>query len=65
MAKTNIKIDTKEYKISGTVNTDNIEEGIVLLETENGELDLMDYIKEFNGKELELSIKNKVEEDLF
>ena len=36
-----------------------------MLETDNSELDLMEYIKEFSEDTVEISIKNKVEEDLF
>ena len=65
MAKSNIKIEAREYKLSGEMHTDNADQGIIMLETDSSELDLMDYIKEFSEDAVEISIKNKVEEDLF
>ena len=65
MAKSNIKIEAKEYKLSGVLHTANADQGIIMLETDSSELDLMDYIKEFSEDTVEISIKNKVEEDLF
>lgn len=65
MAKSNIKIEAKEYKLSGVLHTDNADQGIIMLETDSSELDLMEYIKEFSEDTVEISIKNKIEEDLF
>ena len=58
MAKSNIKIEAKEYKLSGVLHTDNADQGIIMLETDNSELDLMEYIKEFSEDTVEISIKN-------
>jgi len=63
MAK-NLKISTDEYKLSGTLNTDNSEEGIVLLEIATGEVNLIEYLKSFNGAEVEFALKKKVETEI-
>lgn len=63
MAK-NLKISTDEYKLSGTLNTDNSEEGIILLEIATGEVNLMEYLQSFNGAEIEFALKKKVETEI-
>lgn len=63
MAK-NLKISTDEYKLSGTLNTDNSEEGIVLLEIATGEVNLMEYLQSFNGADVEFALKKKVETEI-
>jgi hypothetical protein len=63
MAK-NLKISTDEYKLSGTLNTDNSEEGIVLLEIATGEVNLIEYLQSFNGAEIEFALKKKVETEI-
>lgn len=60
MAK-NIKLNTAEYKLVGVLNTDNIEEGVILLETESGDKNLHEYLQEFNGADVEFSLKKKLE----
>ena len=64
MANKNVIIDTKEIKLSGTLNTDNAEEGIVLLEIATGEVNLVEYLQSFNGAEIEFSVKKKVETEV-
>lgn len=63
MAK-NLKISTDEYKLSGTLNTDNSEEGIILLEIATGEVNLMEYLQSFNGADVEFALKKKVETEI-
>ena len=63
MAK-NLKISTDEYKLSGTLNTDNSEEGIILLEIATGEVNLIEYLQSFNGAEIEFTLKKKVETEI-
>jgi hypothetical protein len=63
MAK-NLKISTDEYKLSGTLNTDNSEEGIVLLEIATGEVNLIEYLQSFNGADVEFALKKKVETEI-
>lgn len=52
MANKNVIIDTKEIKLSGTLNADNAEEGTVLLEIATGEVNLVEYLQSFNGAEI-------------
>jgi len=63
MAK-NLKINTEEYKLSGTLNTDNSEEGIILLEIATGEVNIVEYLQSFNGTEIEFAIKKKIETEI-
>ena len=63
MAK-NLKINTEEYKLSGTLNTDNSEEGIILLEIATGEVNLIEYLQSFNGADVEFALKKKVETEI-
>lgn len=63
MAK-NLKISTDEYKLSGTLNTDNSEEGVILLEIATGEVNLIEYLQSFNGAEIEFALKKKVETEI-
>lgn len=63
MAK-NLKISTDEYKLAGTLNTDNSEEGVILLEIATGEVNLMEYLQSFNGAEIEFALKKKVETEI-
>lgn len=63
MAK-NLKISTDEYKLSGTLNTDNSEEGIILLEIATGEVNLIEYLQSFNGADVEFALKKKVETEI-
>ena len=63
MAK-NLKINTDEYKLSGTLNTDNSEEGVILLEIATGEVNLIEYLQSFNGADVEFALKKKVETEI-
>lgn len=61
MAKSkNLRITSEEVKMLGILNA---EEGL-LVETEDGEVNLTEIIKEFDGAEIELSLKKKVEVNL-
>lgn len=56
----NLRITSEEVKMLGTLNA----EEELLVETEDGEVNLTDIIKEFDGAEIELSLKKKVEVNL-
>ena len=64
----NLQIDTKEYKLQGILNAEGIEEGVVLLESSDGEefveVNVSDIIRNLDGTEVEISIKNKLEQAL-
>lgn len=69
MAKAkNLQIDTKEYKLQGILNAEGIEEGVILLESSDGEefveVNVSDIIRNLDGTEVEISIKNKLEQAL-
>lgn len=62
MAKKNIRIITEERILSGTLNMENYEdEGVILLETEDGEINLVDQLDAMNGIDIEIKLK-KVKE---
>lgn len=56
----NLRITSEEVKMLGTLNA----EEELLVETEDGEVNLTDIIREFDGAEIELSLKKKVEVNL-
>ena len=64
----NLQIDTKEYKLQGILNAEGIEEGVILLESSDGEefveVNVSDIIRNLDGTEVEISIKNKLEQAL-
>ena len=64
----NLQIDTKEFKLQGILNAEGIEEGVVLLECSDGEefveVNVSDIIRNLDGTEVEISIKNKLEQAL-
>ena len=64
----NLQIDTKEYKLQGILNAEGIEEGVVLLDSSDGEefveVNVSDIIRNLDGTEVEISIKNKLEQAL-
>ena len=69
MAKAkNLQIDTKEYKLQGILNAEGSEEGVILLESSDGEefveVNVSDIIRNLDGTEVEISIKNKLEQAL-
>ena len=69
MAKSkNLQIDTKEFKLQGILNAEGIEEGVILLESSDGEefveVNVSDIMRNLDGTEVEISIKNKLEQAL-
>lgn len=64
MAKSNIRITQEELKLLGTLNMDGSDEGIISLETELGEVNLVEYLKSFDGAEIEIGLKKKIEESI-
>ena len=64
----NLQIDTKEFKLQGILNAEGIEEGVILLECSDGEefveVNVSDSIRNLDGTEVEISIKNKLEQAL-
>lgn len=59
--KSNIRIITDEVKLSGLLNAEEIDNGIIKLEADGSEIDIAQYLKSFDGVDVELSIKKKVE----
>lgn len=53
-----------QHKISaeGTLNTDNLNEGIIIIETEDGEFNLDKFLDKFNGKCVKIIINETSEE---
>ena len=64
MAKSNIRISQEELKLLGTLNMDGSDEGVISLETELGEVNLVEYLKSFDGAEIEIGLKKKIEESI-
>ena len=63
MAKSkNLRITTDEYKIVGTLNAEDLENMVV--ESEEGEVPLTEIIKNFDGTEVEFTLKKKIEQPL-
>lgn len=59
--KSNIRIVTDEVKLSGLLNAEEIDNGTIKLEADGSEIDIAQYLKSFDGVDVELSIKKKVE----
>ena len=64
MAKSNIRITQEELKLLGTLDMDGSDEGVISLETELGEVNLVEYLKSFDGAEIEIGLKKKIEESI-
>lgn len=60
-AKNNIRIITDEVKLSGILNAEDIENGSIILESDGNEIDVSQFIRGFDGTDVELTIKKKVE----
>ena len=60
------KLEIKRtFKITGTLNSEYLHEGVLLIELEDeGEVNLVDYIKSFDSQYVTLNITNKTEEDV-
>ena len=53
-----------EFKAEGTLNVDNLQEGMFILEVEDeGEVDLYKYLKKFGDSYIKISISDKVEKE--
>ena len=60
------KLEVKRtFKVTGTLNSEYLHEGVLLIELEDeGEVNLVDYIKSFDSQYVTLNITNKTEEDV-
>ena len=60
------KLEIKRtFKVTGSLNSENLHEGVLLIELEDeGEVNLVDYIKSFDGQYVTINITNKTEEDV-
>ena len=60
------KLEVKRtFKVTGTLNSEYLHEGVLLIELEDeGELNLVDYIKSFDGQYVTLTVTNKTEQDV-
>ena len=63
-SKINEKItNTHLFSVEGTLNVDALNEGSIIAEVEEeGEIDLVDYLKKFNGSYVKIQITDKTEE---
>ena len=64
MAKSNIRISQEELKLLGTLNMEGSDGGVISLETELGEVNLIEYLRSFDGAEIEIGLKKKIEESI-
>ena len=60
------KLEVKRtFKVTGTLNSEYFHEGVLLIELEDeGEVNLVDYIKSFDGQYVTLNVTNKTEQDV-
>ena len=60
------KLEVKRtFKVTGTLNSEYLHEGVLLIELEDeGEVNLVDYIKSFDGQYVTLNVTNKTEQDV-
>jgi hypothetical protein len=67
MAKSKIQekiVTDHKFNAEGTLNVDNLQEGVFILEVEDeGEVDLVKYLKKFNESYIKISISDKVESE--
>jgi len=67
MAKSKVQekiITDHQFKAEGTLNVDNLQEGMFILEVEDeGEVDLYKYLKKFGDSYIKISISDKVEKE--
>ena len=63
-SKINEKItNTHLFSVEGTLNVDELNEGSIITEVEEeGEIDLVNYLKKFNGSYVKIQITDKTEE---
>ena len=66
MGKLIDKLEVKRtFKVTGTLNSEYLHEGVLLIELEDeGEVNLVDYIKSFDGQYVTLTVTNKTEQDV-
>ena len=60
------KLEVKRtFKVTGILNSEYLHEGVLLIELEDeGEVNLVDYIKSFDGQYVTLNVTNKTEQDV-
>ena len=60
------KLEVKRtFKVTGTLNSEYLHEGVLLIELEDdGEVNLVDYIKSFDSQYVTINITNKTEQDV-
>ena len=60
------KLEVKRiFKVTGVLNSEYLHEGVLLIELEDeGEVNLVDYIKSFDGQYVTLNVTNKTEQDV-
>lgn len=60
------KLEIKRtFKVTGILNSEYLHEGVLLIELEDeGEVNLVDYIKSFDGQYVTLNVTNKTEQDV-
>lgn len=60
------KLEVKRtFKVTGNLNSEYLHEGVLLIELEDeGEVNLVDYIKSFDGQYVTLNVTNKTEQDV-
>ena len=60
------KLEIKRtFKVTGALNSEYLHEGVLLIELEDeGEVNLVDYIKSFDGQYVTLNITNRTEQDV-
>lgn len=60
------KLEIKRtFKVTGTLNSEYLHEGVLLIELEDeGEVNLVDYIKSFDSQYVTLNVTNKTEQDV-
>ena len=66
MGKLIDKLEVKRtFKVTGTLNSEYLHEGVLLIELEDeGEVNLVDYIKSFDSQYVTLNVTNKTEQDV-
>lgn len=60
------KLEVKRtFKVTGTLNSEYLHEGVLLIELEDeGEVNLVDYIKSFDSQYVTINVTNKTEQDV-
>ena len=60
------KLEIKRtFKVTGILNSEYLHEGVLLIELEDeGEVNLVDYIKSFDSQYVTINITNRTEQDV-